>query len=288
MAAAGPLLRRQLNGRRPDGTSFPLELAASMMTVGGERRLALLLLRDAAPAIEAAWRDRAAGERRHKTFQLASHELRTPLASIVGFSELLIKRDFDQASARELLEIVHAQAGLLSTVVTRVLDLARIEAGGRHLLRCAAEPIEGVLTRALGSVAPLGQNGRIRLELAPGLPPVAADAHRLQQAFANVLANSIAYSDPPTPITVSAWLDTGAVAVRVADAGRGMSLDERERLFEAFYRGPHAHGPGTGLGMAIFKEIIDLHGGSIEVESNPGRGTAVTVRLPLAGALHHG
>ncbi|MDB5792755.1 MAG: hypothetical protein JWQ80_2779 [Massilia sp.] len=285
----GAVLTRQVTGRRVDGSTFPLEIAASAMMLGGRRRYAAIV-RDIAPRLEQAWRARAAGERRHKTFTLAAHELRTPLASILGFSELLLKREFDPASARELLGIVHAQAGTMSTVVNQVFDLARIEAGGRQALRIAPEPVEGLLTQALGIVAPLGQNARIALEIAPGLAPVAADAHRLAAALAAVLSNSIRYSDPASPVTVWARAEGAgaapAILVDVRDRGIGMTPAQLERICDPFYRAAGAPDQsGTGLGMTICQEIVDAHNGSMHVTSTAGVGTTVTLRLPAAGEV---
>ncbi len=288
----GEVRTRQLTGRRVDGASFPLEVTVNAMTLGGRRRYGAIV-RDVALRLEQSWRMRAAGERRHKTFTLAAHELRTPLASIIGFSELLVKRDFDAPTARELLGIINTQAGAMATVINQVFDLARVEAGGRRALQIRAEPLGDILVQALGSIAPLGQNARIVLALDPGLPPVAADCHRMSMALANVLTNSLAYSGPGTVVTVRAWVAQApaapAVLVQVADSGPGMDPDEQERLFEAFHRGPNAGAiPGHGLGMAIFKEIVDAHNAGVDVASAPGSGTTITVHLPIAGEAADG
>jgi len=222
----------------------------------------------------------AAGERRLNYLVKAAHEMRTPLASIIGFSELLLKREFDAAGRKELLEIVHAQAGRMLQVTNGVFELARIEAGGARALRIAPTAIDGVLVNA--------QNDRIRLEIAPGLAPVAADPSRLAQAVGIALDNALRYSAPGTPVTVRASAaPEGAVTVEIRDAGPGVAPEVRERLFEPFYRGPGAlavESNGQGLGLAIFKEIMDLHGARIALDSAPGAGTALTVVLPAAGA----
>jgi signal transduction histidine kinase len=229
----------------------------------------------------------AAGERRLNYLVKAAHEMRTPLASIIGFSELLLKREFDAAGRQELLEIVHAQARRMLQVTNSVFELARIEAGGTGALRIAPTAIDGVLVQALGNVAALGQNDRVRLDIAPGLAPVAADPSRLAQAFGIVLDNALRYSAPGTPVTVRALTAPGeTMAVEIRDAGPGMAPEVRERLFEPFYRGPGAlavESTGQGLGMAIFKEIMDLHDARIALDSAPGAGTALTILLPLSG-----
>lgn len=228
------------------------------------------------------------GLRRHQTFTQAAHELRTPLASIIGFTELLLKREFDPAEARELLEIVHAQAERMSALVGQVFDLARIESGGRAALCLAPTPVDALLVQALAGVAALDPQGRIALTLAPGLPPVAADAPRLAQALINALDNSLRYSAPGSAVLVGAWPapqpEAPAVLLEIRDAGPGMTPDEQGRLFEPFWRGQR-QGAGTGLGMAIFKEIMDAHGAAVELVSAPGAGTVLTIRLPAAGAI---
>lgn len=228
------------------------------------------------------------GARRHQTFTQAAHELRTPLASITGFTELLLKREFDPAEARELLEIIHAQAQRMSVLVGQVFDLARIESGGRAALRLAPTPVEGLLVQALAGVAALDPGGRVALELAPGLPPVAADAPRLAQALVNALDNSLRYSTPGTPVLARAYAapqaDSPAVLLEIRDAGPGMTMEEQQRLFEPFWRGQRQGAGGTGLGMAIFKEIMDAHGAAVALVSAPGAGTVLTMRLPAAGA----
>jgi signal transduction histidine kinase len=220
------------------------------------------------------------------TFTQAAHELRTPLASILGFTELLLKREFAPAESRELLEIVHAQAERMSALVGQVFDLARIESGGRAALRLAPTPVDGLLVQALAGVAALDPHGRVALMLAPGLPQVAADAQRLAQALANALDNSLRYSRPGTPVLVRAsaapQADGPAVLLEISDAGPGMTLLEQQRLFEPFWRGAR-EGAGTGLGMAIFKEIMDAHGAAVALVSAPGAGTVLTIRLPAAG-----
>lgn len=287
----GQVYTREGTGRRVDGHTFPLEISTSVMHLGGNWRYAAIA-RDNAAQLEKARRIRAAGERRGTFFKMASHELRTPLASILGFSDLLLKRDFDAATARELLDIVHRQATHLSALVTQVLELARLEAGGPAALQLGPQRIETIVAQALKSVEHRGQNGRIAFDIGAGLPPVAADAHKLCAALVHVLDNSIVYSAPDSPITVRAWRGpdgaVGTVLLRVSDAGIGMSPDQQANMFEAFWRAqPGANPDSTGLGLAIFRETIALHNGSIEVESTLGRGTDITITLPAAAELPH-
>ncbi|MEG2901286.1 MAG: HAMP domain-containing sensor histidine kinase, partial [Massilia sp.] len=234
-------------------------------------------------------RNRATDERRRRHFATATHELRTPMSSVLGFSELLLKREFDPAVSRELVEIIHRESGRLVGLVNQMLDLARIEAGGRDDLKIDAVPVGDLVSRTLASLEGLGQAHRVSTDIAPGLPPLAADAQKMQQALTNIVSNSIKYSAPGTPISLRAaperWGDRPMVAIRVRDRGIGMTPQQQAQVFDAFYRvDSDSAAPGSGLGLTILKEIVDLHGGRIALESEAGVGTEVTLYLPVANA----
>lgn len=289
VAAAGFLAGAPLAG--PDGAHGAVLclFAPAPRRFGEDERAQLAdLAALAGQAFAAGARLRASGERRLRHLTQASHELRTPLASILGFSELLLKREFDAGGRQELLEIVHAQAGRMLKVMNGTFDLARLEAGGRAALRIAATPLDGALVQAIGIVAPLGQNDRLRLQLAPDIAPAAADPARLAQALGIVLDNALRYSPPGTPVLVRTWSAPGlAIGIEIRDAGPGMEPELRGRLFESFHRGPGAlDTEGTGLGMAIFKEIMDLHDARVELATSPGAGTALTILLPALEGGH--
>ena len=151
--------------------------------------------------------------------------------------------------------------------------------------RCSSSPRSPCL--GWWSLEGLGQSHRVRTDLAPDLPPLAADAQKMQQALTNIVSNSIKYSAPGTPITVQARLERRdgrlMVAVRVRDQGLGMTPQQQAQVFDAFYRVDRDSSvPGSGLGMTILKEIVDLHGGQITLESQLGVGTEVTLYLPPA------
>lgn len=290
----------EVRGRRADGSTFALEFTLSRMRLGGGHRTTVVV-RDVSGRHEADERVRAVDARRRRNFATATHELRTPMASVLGFSELLLKRDYDPATGRELLEIIHRQAGRLVDLINQLLDLTRIEAGGKdelHIAPVAPADLIAQTLAGLGGLDGLGGPGhaaRIRVRVAPDLPMLAGDAGKLQQALANILANSAKYSPPDTPIMLDAFDaklgpaqaltagGMGGIAIRVRDQGIGMTPEQQAQVFDAFYRADDAAGvPGSGLGMTIFKEIIDLHGGQVELQSAPGVGTTVTMVLPAA------
>jgi PAS domain S-box-containing protein len=271
-------------GVRLDGESFPIEIKIAPMCLVGQQRYAVIV-RDVTRQHELAQRNRATEERRQKHFTTATHELRTPMASILGFSELLLKRDFDPSTSRELLDIIHRQASRLVDLINQLLDLSRIEAGGTDGLAIAPVDVAELVAQTMTGLDGLGQNHRIRVELEDDLPAIAADALKMQQALTNIVSNAIKYSGEGSQIDIgTAALRRSArlmVAIRVADRGIGMTPEQQARIYDAFYRaGESQNVQGSGLGMTIFKEIIELHGGYADIESRPGAGTAVTVWLP--------
>ena len=219
----------------------------------------------------------------------AAHELRTPMVSIFGFTELLLNRPVGEAARRDVLETVHRQASLLIKMVNELLDLARIEARqGKDLHR---EPLNlGVLVADTAQRLNLvGAGERIRIDLAHGEFDVLVDAGKTSQALTNVLSNAVKYSPAGGDIVLRTERGqvggVAAVGVQVIDRGIGMTAAQLARVFERFYRAdPSGNIPGTGLGMSLVKEIVELQGGRVDIDSRHGEGTSVTLWLPLATA----
>jgi PAS domain S-box-containing protein len=279
--------RREGNARRIDGSSFAAEISIAEMTLDEHVHL-VATVRDMDGLRAERERVRAANQRRHDYFRTASHELRTPMASILGFSELLLKREFDPTTGRELIDIIHRQATRLIGLVNQMLDLARIDAGGAAQLQPTLLDLADMMTKIQGALANDVHAARIALAVAPGLPPVTADAARVQQALGNIVNNALAYSAPDSIVDVSISQQERAgqagAAVRVRDQGVGMTPEQRKQVYDAFWRAnalPDV--PGNGLGMTIVREIVTAHGGVIEIVSAPGDGTEVALWLP-AGA----
>ncbi|WP_310566253.1 ATP-binding protein [Hydrogenophaga sp.] len=214
----------------------------------------------------------------------AAHELRTPMASIYGFTELMLARPFSEEKRRDLLETIARQATRMSTIIDELLDLARIEARrGKDFVLEAVE-LQDVIRLVAGDYQP--PQGRDAPLIEVGAAPITlhADRSKLQQALLNILSNAYKYSPGGGPVRIACALDpTGRRAsVSVSDQGLGMTREQCDRVFERFYRADTSgHIPGTGLGMSIVKEIVDIHGGQVEVRSAPGEGTTVTLVLPV-------
>ncbi len=212
----------------------------------------------------------------------AAHELRTPMVSVFGFTELLLRRQVPEERRRDMLETIHRQASLLIHMVNELLDLARIEARqGKDIKRTQC----GIAELVGGAVEPLrvGPRGNdIVVELADGDALIFVDKDKTQQALTNVLSNAVKYSPRGGPIVVTTrngeLRGQPALGVRIVDRGVGMSEEQVARVFERFYRAdPSGNIPGTGLGMCLVKEIVELHGGRVDIHSELGRGTAVTL-----------
>ncbi|HWF51892.1 MAG TPA: ATP-binding protein [Solirubrobacteraceae bacterium] len=253
-------------------------LAVTAATLGEESHAVVWTVRDMS--------ERARLERAKSEFvATASHELRSPLTSIKGFVELLERSPDLTGRQREFVDIIMRSTDRLVDLVNDLLDVARIEADRVELNRRAIDVGEAVHEVAeLMGPRVADKHQRLDLHVAPMLPAALADASRVRQIVANLLTNAHLYSGDGGTIDVSVRANHTWVEIVVADNGPGMSRDEVGRVFERFYRGGDdgTRTPGTGLGLSIVKSLVDLQGGEIELESEPGRGTTFRIRLPCA------
>lgn len=226
--------------------------------------------------------DAETNQLRAAMFSSVTHDLRTPLASIkAGVTSLLdVAVHHDPAQERELLTTILEETDRLNRLVGNLLDLARIRAGAltpTRQLGAIDEIVEVVLSRMRSRLA----DHVVTADLPARLPDVSVDPVQLDQVLTNLLENAGRHAPKGSEINVSVlWLH-GAVQVRVSDQGPGISLDERDRVFEAFYRGSSGpETPGSGLGLAIAKAVVVAHGGRIWIEENPGGGCVVAFEIP--------
>lgn len=220
---------------------------------------------------------------RSSLISTVSHELRTPLAAIKGYATTLLAEDveWDAASEREFLNIISAETDHLSTLVNDLLDMSRIEAGNLDVSRTACD-LQELVFQAVAHAHP--QPGeRLRLDFAPDLPPVPADAKQIEAVLRNLIENAVKYSGEASPVYVSAFQEDGHMVVKVVDEGPGIPPEHREQIFNSFYRvenGLTRNTAGAGLGLAISQGFIAAHGGEIWVEPQD-KGTCVAFTLPL-------
>jgi PAS domain S-box-containing protein len=220
-----------------------------------------------------------------EVMSLVTHELRTPLTAIQGMSEVLAQFDVDPDRRREMHVAINEESKRLARMIDEYLDITRLEAGARPLRKTTLR-VDALVERVLLLLGPLASSHSIPLarEFDKDLPVVTADPDLLAQAVTNVVANAIKYSPPSREIRVSVRTDGSDLLIEVADNGYGIALEDVKRIFEKFYRVPRvesADEPGTGLGLALVREIMDSHGGYVTVESEVGTGSTFTLRLPV-------
>jgi PAS domain S-box-containing protein len=249
-----------------------------------DRKLAEAELRAAKEAAEEASRVKSV------LLSMASHELRTPLTIITGYVELLTS----SAGAlgpeeREFLDVIQSSAATLTTLINDLLDLARIEA---QRLRLAVHPVDvgALLEKVHRMVAAQAAAKEIdlRLELAPDTPMAAADPDRLQQVLLNLVGNAVKFTSRGS-VRSSVRAHEGGVEITIMDTGIGIAPEALSRIFDVFQQadsGMARKFGGSGLGLAIVKRLVELHGGTISVESTEGVSSTFTVWLPEFTAEH--
>ena len=278
-AAARTATGTEVEGVREDGSRFPAELSVSTV-VSDAGRAYVVIVRDVT--------ERKAVERMKDEFvAMVSHELRTPLTALRGHVELVLDGDGGPVTEMQqrFLQVATQSADRLGALINDLLDVAKIEAG-RVQLRKELVDLGGVLQEVAATfrIEATRHHLAFREELGE-LPTVVGDRDRLIQVFGNLVSNAIKYTRAGE-VGVSARPIYGAVEVVVHDTGIGMTPDEQRQLFTKFFRSRDRSGPdpgGTGLGLVIVKGIVEGHGGSLAVESEPGAGTRVRVTLPAVG-----
>jgi signal transduction histidine kinase len=217
---------------------------------------------------------------------LVSHEFRTALVGIQGFSEMIRDEDLPIAELRGFAGDINNDAERLNRMINDMLDLDRIEAG-RLILHVQPTDLNALVQRAVERASASSFHHFITAKLDPATPAIQCDPERLQQVIANLLGNAIKYSPSGGEVVVSSHVSEGLVEVSVRDHGIGIAPDFVKRLF-----GPYEHYEktsnqvlSTGLGLAITRQIVELHGGKIWVDSAVGVGSDFRFTLPFLGAV---
>jgi PAS domain S-box-containing protein len=215
-----------------------------------------------------------------------SHELRTPLNAVLGFSELLEDERYGPLNERQRRYLNHIQNGgrHLLTLINDILDLSKIEAG-RVEMFIGDVPLRQIFHEVLAGLRPLADKKSHVLSAPDDTSLVVrADPTRLRQVLTNLLANAVKFTPAGGRIELSARAENGAARIEVRDNGPGIPVEEQRRIFEAFHRlrnsGQSAE--GTGLGLAITQRLVELQGGQLSVESQPGQGSCFYFTVPVA------
>ena len=222
----------------------------------------------------------------------ASHELKTPLTAIRGYSETLLDPELPQELRSRFADVVRSNADRLQRIVDDLLDLSRIETGG-WVVQSALVDVEGAAREAWSETLRSTPGRFIDFEVKKGGEAYTAfcDPGALRQIFTNLFGNAIRYTPDGGQVGVAVTLEQGEdgegdwLRVEVSDSGSGIPSAHLPRIFERFYRVDPARSReegGTGLGLAIVKHLVEAHGGTIEADSWPGRGTVIRFRLPAA------
>lgn len=217
---------------------------------------------------------------------LMSHELRTPITSINGFAELLSQDEKIPPDAREFLTIINNESQRLSRMINTFLAVTQLEAADKQEVLKIPLKLDDVVRETLATLLPIAKKKRIRLIENPSsmLPPVAADKSLITQAVTNLVGNAIKYSPERTTVTVSTMLEADTVRLLVEDRGYGIPPEAVDRVWEKFYRvardGQEKDEESTGLGLSFVREVVEQHGGIVELQSEVGRGSKFSFTLP--------
>jgi len=243
-----------------------------------ESQRAILLERERAARAEAEDANRAKDE----FVTMVAHELRTPLTAIVSWSAVLSDARIAPALADRALEAIRRNVGVQARVIGDLVDLARL-GRGRFSLQLERVDVGIVVDAAAAAVAALaGARGvKIAVDADPTLPSVHGDVARLQQIVSNLLGNAIKHSDPGTTVHVGVDAVAAGVRIVVRDEGNGIAPELLPHIFEPYRQGARAANSGLGLGLAIVRKLVELHGGRVEASSaGLGQGACFTVILP--------
>jgi signal transduction histidine kinase len=294
VAACAPLaLELQAIGclwiARHDGPVFTTTETKLLALMGQQAALAVHNARLHALEKRAVAELQAAELAKTEFLATVSHELRTPLTAIRASSGLLLDADSETLSPTQLrlIKSIARNTDRLSVMVTDLLDMARLQSG-RLPLRCELVDLRPIVRASLSAMRPVMEQKEqsIEAKLVHDLPRVMADRRRVEQILVNLLANAHRYTPSGGHVLVTASKDQDFVLVTVADDGPGVPAEERDLIFQRFYRGTVARRgepAGAGLGLAVAKSLVGLHGGEIGYKDAPGGGSQFYFRLPLRG-----
>jgi signal transduction histidine kinase len=216
-------------------------------------------------------------------FSILSHELRAPLTTIKGSSRTLLRHGavLDSAAARQLLIDIDQEADRLHRLIDNLLLLARAGVGVSSL-RTEPTALDVLIRRVVADAMPRAGSRRLRVRTPAALPPLVIDPVRIEQVLRNLVDNAVKFSPLEGNIDVSAALQGHEIVVAVTDDGPGVAPEYHHRVFERFFRVERDHTvAGAGLGLAICKRFVELHGGRIELDSRPGQGATFRFTLPV-------
>lgn len=271
--------------RRKDGTEFPAETSISQLEIG-DRRLFTAILRDTTDQLAAQSSIVQSDNLKSEFLANMSHELRTPLNSIIGYTDVLLM-GLDGELDPEIftdIQAINDNGQHLLSLINDILDLAKIEAGRMtldvsdvnvgKLLEDVKKNNDGLVTH---------KQVEIVVDVAPNLPMIRGDHHRLSQVMTNLVSNAVKFTEQGS-VTLRAILNGNDMVLQVEDTGVGMVQEALDEIFEEFNQADTSStrtAEGTGLGLTITRRLVQMHGGKIDATSTLGRGSIFTIRIPL-------
>jgi PAS domain S-box-containing protein len=274
---------------RADGQRVPVSMTAAPLMAGTELLGAVVVLRDVSS-------ERQVDQLKSSLVSTVSHELRTPLTMVQGFTELLLSRpELSPERAHEALQQIHGSALRLGRLIEDLLSVSRIDSGKLRVDLAAVDvpDVLGEVVTIVGSHPADGRSEKVAssaserlvVDVAPDLSPVMADRDKLVQVILNLVSNALKYSAPAAPVHVVAERKHDHAQISVIDEGIGMTDTECSQVFEKFARADRPEVrkvSGTGLGLYITKNLVEMQHGQVWVKSEPGKGSIFAFSLPLA------
>ena len=229
--------------------------------------------------------ERYAAERSRREFTgNVSHELKTPLTSISGYAEMISTGLARPDDVRGFGEKIHKEAGRLLSLVDDIMKLSRLDESTPAELPFESVELYGLVQETVKRLQQTAESNQVTLELTGSPITVRGVRQMLDEATFNLCENAIKYNHPGGHVKITVTASAEGAQVRVADDGIGIDPDDQAHIFERFYRADKSHSQkisGTGLGLAIVKHVCEIHGGTVDVESTPGKGSVFTLHFPL-------
>jgi PAS domain S-box-containing protein len=266
--------------KRAGGELFWAELAIAPISISGKKRI-LAIVSDITGRKEVE-------QMKEAMISTISHELRTPLTAILGFLEYVSDNKVDEAELKEYHSIMYKEGQRLNEMINNFLEMQRLKAK-LHEYKFTPLAVTPLLENAVAIFAIPSTGHSITVASPSDLPPISGDGELLHQALCNLISNAIKYSPDGSSVILDARLEGDAVTILVRDEGIGIPADSLERIFDMFYRvdcPTRRTTVGTGLGLALVKEIVSAHNGHIRVESSPGQGSTFYISLPVVSSDH--